>query len=187
MVATPIGNLEDITLAGRSSPARGRRWSPPKTPGAPASCFGISEIATPLLSVHEHNERRVSTAVLDRLAHGESVALVSDAGTPGISDPGATLVARCAAAGIHGGADSRRQRGDGRAFSAPDSTASRFTFAGFPPVRAKDRKLWLAQLGRGHEAAAAVVAFEAPHRISQTRLTEHSIVRLNDQLLSPGS
>ena len=87
--------------------------SPPRTRGAAATCFATSGSAAALLSLHEHNEEARAAAVLRRLAKGESVALVSDAGTPAISDPGARLVAAVSAAGYQGRAGARSQRGDG--------------------------------------------------------------------------
>ena len=93
VVATPIGNLADLTLraihvlgAGRCD--RLRRHAPQRAAAAPAR-----HRSKPLLAVHEHNERDAAAGVLARLARGERVAYVSDAGTPAISDPGAALVA----------------------------------------------------------------------------------------------
>ena len=127
------------------------------------------EITTPILSVHEHNERARVDRIVVRLAKGESVALVTDAGTPGISDPGAALVAAIRTAGFTvepiPGASAVAA-----AVSASGISSPGFLFLGFPPIRSKDRKIWFS------EALAAagkrlVVFFEAPHKLAKT-LTE---------------
>ena len=92
VVATPIGNLEDITLRAIKILKQVQLVAAEDTrrTGHPVRHFNIE---TPILSVHEHNERARIDQILGRLSKGESVALVTDAGTPGISDPGTTLVA----------------------------------------------------------------------------------------------
>ena len=99
VVATPIGNLEDITLralrvlreVGLVAAEDTRRTG---------NLLRHYEIRTPLVSVHEHNERQRAAPLIEKLRAGESVALVSDAGTPGISDPGAALVRAVRDAGL---------------------------------------------------------------------------------------
>src|SRR5262249_48002011 len=96
---------------------------------------------TPTTSLHEHNETKKSAAILSRLERGESVALVSDAGTPAISDPGARLVREAITAGI------KVEPIPGpsavlAALAASGFAAEGFTFLGFPPVKAKDRFTW---------------------------------------------
>jgi 16S rRNA (cytidine1402-2'-O)-methyltransferase len=164
VVATPIGNLEDITrralrILGEVAlvAAEDTRRS-----GNLLRHYGID---TPLISLHEHNEHQRRHQVVARLLAGESVALVSDAGTPGISDPGAGLVRAAREAGI------KVEPIPGpsavtAALSASGLASDRFVFAGFPPVRLKDRKQWLSWVATLSDLP--VVCFEAPHRISRT-------------------
>ncbi len=165
VVATPIGNLEDLTFRA----ARVLREVPvvaaedTRRTGHLLRHLGS---AAALLSLHEHNELSRTAGVLQRLASGESVALVSDAGTPAVSDPGARLVAAAAAAG-HRVEPVPGASAVMAALSAAGVDAQWFTFAGFPPIRGKNRKQWLEDVVRrsGH---GPVVAFEAPHRVIQT-------------------
>ncbi|MGD9903904.1 MAG: 16S rRNA (cytidine(1402)-2'-O)-methyltransferase [Vicinamibacterales bacterium] len=165
VVATPIGNLEDLTFRA----ARILREVPvvaaEDTRRSGQLLRHLNSTAA-LVSVHAHNEAARTPGLLQRLARGESVALVSDAGTPGVSDPGARLVAAAAGAGI------RVEPVPGpsavmAALSAAGVDGGWFTFAGFPPVMGKDRKEWLAKLVDAR-SSGPVVAFEAPHRIVQT-------------------
>jgi 16S rRNA (cytidine1402-2'-O)-methyltransferase len=123
------------------------------------------DISTPVISYHEHNERHRTAQILGRLRDGASVALVSDAGTPGISDPGAVLVKAARDAGF------RVDPVPGpsavtAALSASGMAFTRFGFAGFPPIRSKDRIGWFAWVAS--LADAPVVFYEAPHRIRRT-------------------
>ena len=94
------------------------------------------DIETPLVSLHEHNERRRTAELLERLRRGESVALVSDAGTPGISDPGAILVRAAREAGLR--VDPIPGPSAVTAvLSASGLSFDRFVFAGFPPIKVK--------------------------------------------------
>jgi len=165
VVATPIGNLEDITLRAlkvlklvRLVAAEDTRRS-----GILLRHFGIE---TSILSVHEHNERARVDRVVAHLSKGESVALVTDAGTPGISDPGAALVSAIRKAGFRiepiPGASAVAA-----AISASGITSQGFTFLGFPPIRSKDRKRWFEDL-RSASADRLVVFFEAPHKVRKT-------------------
>lgn len=165
VVATPIGNLEDITFRALRVlrevalvAAEDTRRS-----GQLLRHFGI---ATRLVSLHSHNEGLKAEGLVDRLRRGESVALVSDAGTPAVSDPGAELVRAAVAAGI------RVEPVPGpsavmAALSAAGLPDIGFTFLGFPPIRGKDRETWLGTLARAVEDAP-VVFFEAPHRVKST-------------------
>lgn len=170
VVATPIGNLADITL--RALHILGRvdavACEDTRVSGALLSHFGHHK---PLVALHEHNEHTASTAVLERLAAGEAVALLSDAGTPALSDPGARLVAAAQQAGYRvvpvAGASSVAA-----ALSvAGDAAAEGHLFAGFlPPKGAQRRRRLEALLALLAEPAAAgtlhsLVLFEAPHRI----------------------
>jgi len=162
VVATPIGNLADITLRAihvlglvDAVACEDTRHSAPLL-----RQLGINGKA--LIAVHQHNEREAAAGVLLRLARGERVAYVSDAGTPAISDPGAVLVAAAQAAGYRvlpiPGASSAVT-----ALSvAGDAVVGPFTFVGFLPTRAGERARALSALAASPHAQ---VLFEAPHRI----------------------
>ena len=163
VVATPIGNLEDLTFRALrilkevdAIAAEDTR----RTRGL-LTHFGISK---PLLSVREHNERRESSRLVARLRAGESIALVSDAGTPGISDPGATLVAAARDAGVAvvpiPGPSALTA-----ALSVSGIQLDSFVFLGFPPPGGHERAQWMQAAADDHRA---VVFFEAPHRIDRT-------------------
>ena len=163
VVATPIGNLEDVTLRALRI-LREVDLIAAEDTRRTARLLQHYSISTRTTSLHEHNEREKTPKLIERLRAGDAIALVSDAGTPLVSDPGQTLVVAARDAGI------RVESIPGpsavlAALSASGLAASEFTFLGFPPSRPKDRKRWLAM------AAAEprlVVFFEAPHRIRQT-------------------
>jgi 16S rRNA (cytidine1402-2'-O)-methyltransferase len=178
VVATPIGNLEDITLRALRI-LKSVSLVAAEDTRRTAILLRHYEIQAPLLSVHEHNEGfRVETLVA-RLAAGESVALVTDAGTPAVADPGAQLVAAVRRAGI------RVEPIPGpsavlAALSASGLSTEGFSFLGFPPSRPKARKQWFASLA-DEVAQRAVVLFESPHRLDSTLealsiLGEHQIM-----------
>jgi 16S rRNA (cytidine1402-2'-O)-methyltransferase len=163
MVATPIGNLADLTL--RAVQVLGLvdavACEDTRVGGALLGHFGLSK---PLLSLHQHNEQGATAQVLARLARGERVAYISDAGTPVVSDPGATLVAAAQAAGYATvplpGASSVLA-----ALSvAGDTEASGFAFVGFLPSKAGERDTALGALSQ--RRSESLVLFEAPHRIA---------------------
>jgi 16S rRNA (cytidine1402-2'-O)-methyltransferase len=163
LVSTPIGNLDDI------SPRAVRVLREVSLVAAEdtrrtAGLLRHLGISTPTTSLHAHNEHEKTAALLERLAGGVSVALVSDAGTPLVSDPGAALVRAARDAGI------RVEAVPGAsavlaALVASGLPCDTFAFLGFVPARAGQRETWL-------RAAAAeprtVVCFEAPHRIRET-------------------
>jgi 16S rRNA (cytidine1402-2'-O)-methyltransferase len=165
VVATPIGNLEDITLRALKVLKRVELVAAEDTrrTGILLRHFGVE---TAVLSVHEHNERARIDRLVSHLAKGESLALVTDAGTPGISDPGAALVAAVRAAGFRiepiPGASAVIA-----AISASGIASHGFTFLGFPPIRSKDRKNWFEDLVSASRDRL-VVFFEAPHKIQRT-------------------
>ncbi|MEO5741046.1 MAG: 16S rRNA (cytidine(1402)-2'-O)-methyltransferase [Vicinamibacterales bacterium] len=165
VVATPIGNLEDMTLRAIKILKLVQLVAAEDTrrTGILLRHFDIN---TPILSVHEHNEKGRVERIVGRLAKGESVALVTDAGTPGISDPGAALVAAMRAAGFTvepiPGANAVAT-----AISASGITSHGFTFLGFPPIRGQDRKMWFADLTEA-SMKRLVVFFEAPHKLIKT-------------------
>ena len=161
MVATPIGNLADISLRALHALALADviGCEDTRTSGAFLRHFGLEK---PLLALHEHNERSGAAQVCARLAAGERVAYISDAGTPAVSDPGAVLVQVVAAAGHRvmplPGASSAIT-----ALSvAGDTAAQGFAFAGFLSNKAQERANELARLA---DARQSTVIFEAPHRI----------------------
>jgi 16S rRNA (cytidine1402-2'-O)-methyltransferase len=161
VVATPIGNLADMSLRAihvlslvDAVACEDTRHSAPLL-----RHLGLDK---PLLAVHEHNEREAAGDVLARLARGERVAYISDAGTPAISDPGAALVAAAQAAGYRciplPGASSALA-----ALSvAGDTVGAGFVFTGFLPTRGADRARALKAMAASNETQ---VLFEAPHRI----------------------
>jgi len=165
VVATPIGNLEDMTLRAIKILKLVQLVAAEDTRRT-GILLRHFDIATPILSVHEHNEHARVERIVGRLAKGESVALVTDAGTPGISDPGAALVAAIRSAGFTvepiPGASAVAA-----AISASGITSHGFTFLGFPPIRGKDRKQWFADATRA-AADRLVVFFEAPHKLQKT-------------------
>ena len=160
VVATPIGNLEDVTLRALRI-LREVSVIAAEDTRRTARILQHYSISTRTTSLHEHNERSKAPAIIHKLTAGESVALVSDAGTPVVSDPGAALVAAAHAAGI------RVEPIPGpsaliAAVSACGFPEREFTFLGFPPPRSKARKDLF--LGLVHENRT-LVFYEAPHRI----------------------
>ena len=163
VVATPIGNLEDITLRALRVLREADVIAAEDTRRT-ARLLARHAISTPTLSFHQHNTRSRIPQLLLRLGAGQSVALVTDAGTPGISDPGVELVDACISAGI----PIDPIPGVSAAITA--AVASGFplvplTIWGFPPSRPNDRTAWLAACS---ETLTTMTFFEAPHRIVQT-------------------
>jgi 16S rRNA (cytidine1402-2'-O)-methyltransferase len=114
--------------------------------------------------LHEHNEQKKGKALIGRLQNNESIALVSDAGTPTVSDPGAHLISQAITEGI------KVEAVPGpsavlAALSVSGLLAEGFVFLGFPPTKAKDRKMWMQRL---RSARTTAVFYEAPHRIMRT-------------------
>ncbi len=164
VVATPIGNLEDITLRALRVFREVAVVAAEDTRRS-GNLLRHYDIRTPLVSLHEHNEHRRRVQLVARLKTGESIALVTDAGTPGISDPGASFVRAARDAGI------RVEPVPGpsavtAAMSVAGVESQGFVFIGFLPTRSKDRKLALARLVEF--PAFACICFEAPHRLRKT-------------------
>ncbi len=165
VVATPIGNLEDITLRALNVLKTVQLVAAEDTrrTGNLLRHFGID---VPVVSLHEHNELARVQKIAARLERGESVALVTDAGTPAVSDPGAGMVASIRSLGFRiepiPGASAVAT-----AVSAAGINSDGFTFLGFPPLRSKDRKKWFGALNEAVKERA-VVFFEAPHKIRKT-------------------
>lgn len=160
VVATPIGNLEDITYRAVRILREADLVAAEDTRRT-ARLLAHYDIAARCTSFHEHNEVRKIEALIGRLERGERIALVSDAGTPLISDPGRRLVRAALDAGIRveaiPGASAILT-----ALVASGLASHSFTFAGFPPFRSNDRKRWFARL---EDESWPIVFFEAPHRI----------------------
>jgi 16S rRNA (cytidine1402-2'-O)-methyltransferase len=161
-VATPVGNLGDISR--RALEVLGRvdavAAEDTRVTGRLLAHYGI---AKRLIAVHEHNERRVVNQVLALLAAGQSLALTCDAGTPGISDPGAVVVAAARAAGF----PVTPVPGPNAAIAAlsvSGITAPHFLFYGFLPAKAAARRRTLASLSR---LPYTLVFHEAPHRVEE--------------------
>lgn len=161
VVATPIGNLADLTLRAIHVLALVDAVACEDTRVSAALLRHLG-LAKPLLAVHEHNEREAAQRVLERLARGERVAYVSDAGTPTLSDPGAALVAAAQAAGHR----TVPLPGPSAALAALSvagtPTRAGFRFVGFVGSRARERD---ADVERIASDTAAQVLFEAPHRV----------------------
>src|SRR5262245_9042264 len=144
VVATPIGNLEDVT-ARALRVLREVAVIAAEDTRRTAGLLTRYAIATPTISLHEHNEASKIPALIARLERGDHIAIVSDAGTPTVSDPGHRLVSAAAAAGI------RVEPVPGpsalmAALAVSGFPADQFTFLGFPPTKAKDREAWLEQV-----------------------------------------
>jgi 16S rRNA (cytidine1402-2'-O)-methyltransferase len=165
VVATPIGNLADLAPRARDALAAADVVAAEDTrhTGMLLATLGISR---PLLSLHRHNEAARGSALLERLAQGQVIALVSDAGTPLMSDPGAALV-RLA---LEHGHAVRAIPGPSAilaALSVAGFATDRFCFEGFLPARPAARRGALRALAA---EARTLVLFEAPHRIAETLL-----------------
>ncbi len=163
VVATPIGNLEDVTLRALRI-LREVSVIAAEDTRRTARLLQHYSISTPATSLHQHNEGLRIGGLLARLAAGESVALVSDAGTPVVSDPGGGLVAAAHAAGI------RVEPIPGpsaplAALSGSGMPAEPFCYVGFPPARGKARTAWFDAVGIQQ---CTIILFEAPHRLRRT-------------------
>jgi 16S rRNA (cytidine1402-2'-O)-methyltransferase len=163
VVATPIGNLEDITARALRVLGEVALIAAEDTRRT-AHLLARYAIKTPSTSLHEHNEAKKTASLIARLERGDSVALVSDAGTPGISDPGQRLIRDAIVAGIRVEAIPGPNAAV-TALAVSGFPADRFTFLGFPPTRSNDRAKWFAEL---QGAGCTVVFYEAPHRLRDT-------------------
>lgn len=160
IVGTPIGNLEDITLRALRILKEADVIAAEDTRQT-RKLLAHYGIATPLTSYHSHNATEKAAVLVHKIREGLSVALVSDAGTPGISDPGAVLVGRCAEEGISV-VPIPGPSAVIAALPASGLPCDRFIFEGFLPVRAGERKKRLEALK--HEEKT-LVFYEAPHRL----------------------
>jgi 16S rRNA (cytidine1402-2'-O)-methyltransferase len=169
VVATPIGNLADISLRALHVLSKVDVLACEDTRHTQQllRAYGLDRPGSQMLAVHQHNEAEAAHSVLERLGQGQRVAYVSDAGTPAISDPGARLVAAVRQAGFRvmplPGASSVTT-----ALSASGMTGdSGFVFAGFLSSKATERQLAVQHLA---QESRAVVLLEAPHRIEALAL-----------------
>ena len=163
VVATPIGNLEDVTLRALRI-LREVSLIAAEDTRRTARLLQHYSISTRTTSLHAHNEHEKARQLVDRLKAGESIALVSDAGTPLVSDPGHQLVSMARAEHIRveaiPGASAVMA-----ALSASGWGSDGFAFLGFPPNRSKDRDAWFDEL---RHIGRLTIFFEAPHRIGRT-------------------
>ncbi|MSQ76585.1 MAG: 16S rRNA (cytidine(1402)-2'-O)-methyltransferase [Rhodoferax sp.] len=168
VVATPIGNLADITLRALHVLALADAVACEDTRHTQAllRAYGIDKSGAQLMAVHQHNEVQAAQEVIGRLRQGQRVACVSDAGTPAISDPGARLVGAVRAAGLAvvplPGACSITTVLSVAGLAAGDEQKAGFVFLGFLPSKSGERALAVAALARQTQA---LVLLEAPHRI----------------------
>lgn len=163
IVATPIGNLEDITLRAIKTLEQVDIIAAEDTRHT-LKLLNHLNISKPMISYHRHNEEIKTDELINKLLEGKNVALVSDAGTPVISDPGEEIVKKCleneikvipvpgACAAI-------------TALIASGIDAKEFTFLGFLPLNKKNRKEKLEQIAMGENT---IILYEAPHKLSQT-------------------
>ena len=178
VVATPIGNMGDITLRALTilSLVDAVACEDTRNTGHLLTRYGLHK---PLIAAHQHNEREVADKLILRLQAGQRVALVSDAGTPAVSDPGARIVDAIRSAGLRviplPGASAAIT-----ALSASGLLEEHFHFAGFLPTKAAQRDTVLIGL-RG--LAAALVFYEAPHRIVATINAMQSIYEPTRQIV----
>ena len=166
VVATPIGNLGDLTL---------RAWQAldcadviaAEDTRATRSLLDAWGIATPMMSAHRHNENSAAAAIVERLRAGERVALVSDAGTPAVSDPGARIVRAVRDAGfavvpLPGPSAVVTAL---MAVGVTTDASPGFAFAGFAPTKSSARQRWMRQW---LAVPGALAFYEAPHRIRES-------------------
>jgi 16S rRNA (cytidine1402-2'-O)-methyltransferase len=163
IVATPIGNLSDITERALQVLRQVALIAVEDTRHS-ARLLHAHGVATPMLAVHEFNERQRTEGLLDRVAAGENIALISDAGTPLISDPGYQLVRRAHQRGLAvvpvPGASAAIT-----ALSAAGLPSDRFAFEGFLPARRSAR---IAALQKLQREPRTLIFYEAPHRILES-------------------
>jgi 16S rRNA (cytidine1402-2'-O)-methyltransferase len=163
MVATPIGNLGDITIRALETLAAADiiACEDTRTSRVLLNRYGIR---TKTISYHDHNQAQSGAKLITMLKEGKSVALISDAGTPLVSDPGERLTVEAKAAGCRvvpiPGASAVLA-----ALTAAGLPASRFFFEGFLPSKSGQRRARLASIG---SLDATLVFYEAPHRLSET-------------------
>ncbi|ARP84969.1 16S rRNA (cytidine(1402)-2'-O)-methyltransferase [Bordetella genomosp. 9] len=166
VVATPIGNLGDLGLRAWQALARADVIAAEDTRES-RTLLDAWGVATPLMAAHRHNEAAAAQAICERLARGERVALISDAGAPAVSDPGARIVREVRQAGYAvvpvPGPSAVIAALMASGVTSDENPA--YVFAGFPPPKSAARQRWLAQWCA---LPAPVVMYESPHRLAAT-------------------
>lgn len=187
VVATPIGNLADISLRALCVLERMDALACEDTRHTQSllRAFGLERPSHSLLAVHQHNEAEAANGVISRLAQGERIAYVSDAGTPAVSDPGARLVAAVRAAGHRviplPGASSVTALLSVAGVTGQEGVLSNgFAFVGFLPNKSSERAAAVQALAG---EARALILLEAPHRIEDLAA---ALAPLGDRLLTLG-
>ncbi|WP_431861699.1 16S rRNA (cytidine(1402)-2'-O)-methyltransferase [Azospirillum sp.] len=163
VVATPIGNAADITLRALDTLKRADAIACEDT-RVTSKLMGIHGVATPLVSYHEHNAAKMRPVLIGRMQAGETIALVSDAGTPLVSDPGYKLVRACVEAGVPVTA----LPGPSAALAGlvlSGLPSDRFLFAGFLPNKSAARRT---SLGEVASVPATLVFYESPQRLAES-------------------
>jgi 16S rRNA (cytidine1402-2'-O)-methyltransferase len=163
VVATPIGNLEDITLRAIRVLKQVNLIAAEDTRHTQI-LLSRYDIHTPLTSYHEHNERTKAQPLVERLVRGESIALLSDAGTPAISDPGYRLVVEAVRAGVRI-IPLPGPSAVAAVLSASGLPTDRFVFEGFLPAKKQERRAKLQAL---RNETRTVILYEAPHRVKES-------------------
>ena len=163
IVATPIGNLEDITLRAVKILKQVDLVAAEDTRHT-LKLLNHLEISKPLISYHRHNEEVKSDILMEELKKGKKIALVSDAGTPGICDPGEEIIKRCIENDINvipiPGACAMIN-----ALICSGIDTKEFTFLGFLPLNKKNRKLKLEEIKNMNKT---IILYEAPHKLLKT-------------------
>jgi 16S rRNA (cytidine1402-2'-O)-methyltransferase len=179
VVATPIGNLGDVTQRALQT-LRGADVIAAEDTRNTRALLNHFGIGAKLVALHAHNERGAAERVCGWIAEGKSVALVSDAGTPGVSDPGAIVVEAVRAAG-HRVEPIPGVSALTTALSASGLAFEGVVFAGFLPVRGAERRARLAELAAG---PWAIALFEAPHRVAETLANLHEALGERDIVIA---
>jgi 16S rRNA (cytidine1402-2'-O)-methyltransferase len=179
IVATPIGNLEDITLRALRVLREVDVIAAEDTRHTQI-LLSHHDIHTPVTSYHEHNEKTKAQELVTRLARGKNIALVSDAGTPAISDPGFRLVVQAIRAGVRiipiPGASALTA-----VLSATGLPTDRFVFEGFLPAKKKLRRERLQTL---RDETRTLIFYEAPHRLKDTLDDIHELLGNREAVLA---
>lgn len=163
LVATPIGNLEDMTYRAVRILGEVDLIAAEDTRNS-IKLLNHFEIKTPMTSYHEHNKYEKAEELVGKLLAGKNIAVITDAGTPGISDPGEELTKKCYEAGVKvvpvPGACAAVN-----ALIASGLPTRRFSFEAFLPAEKKERKLIIEEL---KQETRTIIVYEAPHRLSKT-------------------
>jgi 16S rRNA (cytidine1402-2'-O)-methyltransferase len=178
VVATPIGNLGDITLRALET-LKAVDMIAAEDTRMTRNLLSHFSIGTRMIAVHEHNERNAAQGIVNLLQQGQAVALVTDAGTPAVSDPGAKVVAAVHAAGLKvvpiPGASALIA-----AISASGEGEHGFAFHGFLPATAGERQRTLTRLKASVET---LVFYESPHRITECIAALHEVFADSRELI----